>query len=118
MHIQTIYKTFEDYDTQIIADYAWPQTINELRRLGLNVRECRKGKDSIKHGIDLINSKDVSITPRSENILLEFNSYAYKIDKNGLLEDGKYTGPDHLVDACRYVLAKNVKKKEIDIYEL
>ena len=116
MHIQTIYKTFKDYDAQIIADYAWPQTINELRRLGLNVKECRKGKDSIKHGIDLINSKDVSITPRSENILLEFNSYAYKIDKNGLLEDGKYTGPDHLVDACRYVLTKNVKRKQIKIY--
>ena len=116
MHIQTIYNRFKDYDVQIIADYAWPQTINELRRLGLNVRECRKGKDSIKHGIDLINSKDVSITPRSENILLEFNSYAYKIDKNGLLEDGKYTGPDHLVDACRYVLTKNVKRKQIKIY--
>ena len=116
MQIQSIYEIFKDYDVQIIADYAWPQTINELRRLGLNVRECRKGKDSIKHGIDLINSKDVSITPRSENILLEFNSYAYKMDKNGLLEDGKYTGPDHLVDACRYVLTKNVKRKQIKIY--
>ena len=118
MEIPDLFKHLDktEYDTQIVIDYAWPLAKLELRRLGLKVVECSKGKDSIRHGIDLINSKDVSVTPRSENILLEFNSYAYKTDKNGLLEDGKYTGPDHLVDACRYVLTKNVKRKQIKIY--
>ena len=116
MQISAISKALKKYDTVIYADYAWPQTINELRKLKHTVLKCKKGPDSIKAGIDLINSKDVSVTPRSENLLLEFQSYAYKTDKNGILEDGKYVGPDHLVDACRYVLTKNVKRKQIKIY--
>ena len=116
MHISSISSVLKKHDTVVYADYAWPQTINELRKLGHTINKCKKGPDSIKAGIDLINNKDVSVTPRSENLLLEFQSYAYKTDKNGMLEDGKYVGPDHLVDACRYVLTKNVKRRQIKVY--
>ena len=116
MEISQISDALKPYDVLIYADYAWPQTINELKKLGHKVLKCKKGPDSIKAGIDLINSKDISVTPRSENLIQEFQSYAYKKDKNGMLEDGKYTGPDHLVDACRYVLTKNVKRRQIKVY--
>ena len=116
LQISAISGALRSYDSVIYADYAWPQTINELKKLGHSVLKCKKGPDSIKYGIDLINAKNIKITPRSENLLHEFNSYAYKTDKNGILEDGKYTGPDHLVDALRYVLTKSVKRKQIKIY--
>ena len=116
IHISSISKALRKYDAVIYADYAWPQTINELRKLKHTVLKCKKGPDSIKAGIDLMNAKDISVTPQSENLIQEFQSYAYKTDKNGLLVDGKYSGPDHLVDACRYVLTKNVKRRQIKVY--
>ena len=106
----------EQYDTIIYGDYSHTQTINELRRLGRHIVKCKKGPDSIKTGIDLINSLNVSITPSSENLLNEIKAYAYKKDKNGLQEDGKYVGPDHLIDAMRYVLGQNIKKEDIKLY--
>ena len=116
MQISQISSSLKPYDALIYADYAWPQTINELKKLGHRVLKCKKGPDSIKAGIDLMNSRNISVTPRSENLINEFQSYAYKTDKNGMLEDGKYTGPDHLVDACRYVLTKSVKRRLIKVY--
>ena len=114
--IDQIYSSIKTYDAITYADYAWPQSINELRKRGANIQKCRKGPDSIKYGIDLLNERDISVTKASENLILEFNSYRYKEDKDGQLVDGKYEGPDHLVDACRYVLTKNIKKRTLKIY--
>ena len=116
--IPEISKTLKPFDTNIYADYAWPQTINELRRLKHKIFKCKKGPDSIKAGIDLINTKDVSITSRSKNILDEVGLYAYKLDKDGHHIDGKFVGPDHLVDAMRYVLSRAVGKRKAKIYKV
>ena len=114
---EDLYKELKDYDTYFYADYAWPDTIAWLKKLGLvNIRKCKKGPDSIKYGIDLLNEKDINVTKRSENLITEFNSYRYKEDKDGNLMEGKYEGPDHLVDACRYVLTKTSKKRQIKVY--
>ena len=115
MTIPDLSNALVGYDSAIYADYSWPQTINELRRLGHNIYKCKKGPDSIKAGIDLINAKDVSITARSKNILEEIGMYAYKTDKDGTLIDGKFVGPDHLVDAMRYVLTKAAGKKPAEL---
>ena len=104
-------------DVHVYADYAAYGAISYLQRLGLRgVRKCRKGPDSIKNGIDLINEKRPFVTKRSTNLLEEFGLYRYKTDKDGNLVEGKYEGPDHLVDACRYVLSSNIKKKQFKIY--
>ena len=116
LQIQAIYRVLKDYDTIIYADYAWPQTIMELKRLGLNIHKCKKGPDSIKNGIDLINEVELYVVRGSNNLATEFQTYRYKEDKDGQLVDGKYEGPDHLVDALRYVLTKNVKKRTLKVY--
>lgn len=115
MTISQIYNKMRKQDAVIWADYNFPQTLRELKRLGLTIHKCRKGPDSIKHGIDLLNEKEIYVTDSSKNLLLEFNSYRYKEDKDGYKIDGKYLGPDHLVDACRYVLGKNVKRRQIRV---
>ena len=115
-----IYKDICNYwgpDIWVWADYNFGEGINILRRLGLNhIRKCKKGPDSIKAGTDLINDKNPLVTKRSKNLLEEFGLYRYRTDKDGNLEEGKYEGPDHLVDACRYVLAKNIRRRKLNIY--
>ena len=111
MDLSAIYDSIKFESGTIYADYAWPQTIKYLQDRGLQVKKCKKGPDSIKNGIDLINHKDIYVTSRSKNLLMEFQTYRYKEDKDGNKVDGKYEGPDHLVDACRYVLKENVKPK-------
>lgn len=117
LHIAQIYEALKPFDTYVYADYSWPQTIMELRKLGLTVLKCKKGPDSVKAGIDLLNEKQIGVTPRSENLIHEFNSYAYKMDKDGVLIDNKFEGPDHLVDACRYVLTRNINKRRAKILQ-
>lgn len=116
LEISAIYGALKGYETVIYADYAWPQTIMELNKKGLNVRKCKKGPDSIKNGIDLINEVDLFVTRGSNNLAKEFLTYRYKTDKDGNLVDGKYEGADHLVDALRYVLSRNIKKKQLKVY--
>lgn len=115
LSIAQISRALQPYDAIIYADYAWPQTISELKKKGHTVLKCKKGPDSIKHGINLINEKDVYVTESSENLLKEFQSYRYKADKDGNKIDGKYEGPDHATDACRYVLSRSLKKRQIRV---
>lgn len=110
---EDLYNVLKDYDTFIYADYNWPDTLNWLQKMGLTkIRKCKKGPDSIKNGIDLLNELNINVTADSKNLIKEFNTYRYKEDKDGNLMEGKYEGPDHLVDACRYVLTKTMRKKE------
>ena len=115
MQISQIYDILQPYDALIYADYSWPQTIMELNRRGLHVLKCKKGPDSIKAGIDLINQTDVSITKRSKNILDEIGMYAYKMNNDGSHDDKKFVGPDHLIDAMRYVLTKAAGKRKAEL---
>ena len=56
--VNTIQYKFEylgiDKQTPILADSAEPKSIEDLKRLGYNVRGAVKGRDSIKNGIDYI----------------------------------------------------------------
>ena len=113
LNMLEISKVLKEYDAWIYADYAWPQSIIELRIYGHNIIDCKKGPDSIKHGIDLINQHDISITSRSKNILNEVGLYRYKTDGDGNPIDGKYEGPDHLIDAMRYVLREAADVDEL-----
>ena len=122
MQLDSIYKIIEKYDTVVYADHAWPQSINELnvkfsnKGYSARVTPCKKGPDSIKAGIDLINEVDLYVVRGSNNLAQEFQTYRYKRDKDGNLVDGKYEGPDHLVDALRYVLTRNRKRREINVF--
>ena len=118
MEIKDISSVLKGYDAHIYADYSWPQTIQELRNTygHRHIHKCKKGPDSIKAGIDLLNEKKIYVTESSENLIYEFNSYRYKKDKDGQFMDNKFEGPDHLVDACRYALRPVTTKKKIKIY--
>lgn len=86
----------------IIADCAEPKSIDEIRSYGINVQPCKKGKDSKKFGIKLLQDQPISITKNSINGIKEYRNYLWKVDKNGEIIPGETDGTDHFLDAMRY----------------
>lgn len=100
---------FERTDN-IWCDSAVPQNIEELRRARYNAKPV--DKKSILHGIDLMKRNRLHITKRSKNILKEFNSYKWKVDKDGELLDTPQDNNNHAIDAIRYVLESVLNKRQ------
>lgn len=98
-----IYNVFENIEAGIvIADSAEPKSIDELKLMGLTILPAQKGKGSINHGIDKIQSSRVSITKRSINGIKEYRNYFWIIDKDGHELREPEPGNDHFLDAVRY----------------
>ena len=89
-----------------ICDSANPQSIEELRRQGINAKPVKK--NSILHGIDLIKRNNFYIHESSTNLEQELLSYVWKTDKNGNNLDEPVDDNNHLIDPLRYVLEMKV----------
>jgi len=92
--------------SKIIADSAEPKSIQEIKNAGFNIHPCTKGKDSVKHGIKAVKSFKVFIDPESGNLIREFSTYKWKVDKDQNVLDEPVKFSDHACDAVRYVLSK------------
>lgn len=89
---------------QVIADSSEPRGIEELFRMGINIKPCIKGKDSIVSGIDTMKQHKILITKRSKNLIDEFYSYQWMKDKaDNLTNQPDPRSRDHGIDAARYV---------------
>ena len=90
--------------TEIIGDSAEPKSIEEVHRLGFNIKGAKKGADSINMGIDVLRRYKLHITKNSTNAINEFKYYKWLVDKNGQVINKPATNQaDHLIDAIRYV---------------
>jgi len=100
---------------EIWADSAEPRLIEELYRMGFNIKPVVKGKDSIKFGIGVMQNHKIFIQNKSQNLINEMYSYQYATDKNGYTTDTPEGGLDHLIDAARYCcmmkLSQQAQKK-------
>lgn len=96
------YKGFQK--KRICADSEDPKSIDELRDLGLGrIFGAKKGKGSVKAGIQKLQDYKIFIHPRCENTIVEFSNYVWSTDK----QTGKVTTDpadeyNHLMDAMRY----------------
>ena len=99
---------------EIWADSAEARLNEELYRLGFNVKGVRKGKDSIKLGIDLMMQYRLVVTKRSKNIVKEFGEYVWMVDKNGNFENIPVDYSNHAIDAIRYVCMERLNAKKIN----
>jgi phage terminase large subunit len=105
----------------VIADSAEPRTIDEVFRMGVNIKPCVKGKDSIINGIDIMKQHKIFITKNSTNLLEEFYSYQWMKDKaNNIINQPDQRSNDHAIDAARYVCSwmLSQKKKNYGTYTL
>lgn len=103
---RTIAKQIQDmgYGGQIIVcDNAEPKSIAELQELGIRAKPSRKGKDSVVHGIQLLQNYKFVIHPRCVECHKEISNYCWAKGKDGKI---KKDTPDHEfshgMDSIRY----------------
>ena len=82
----------------IVADSAEPRLIDELKKLGCNMRPSEKGQGSINLGVELIKDYELIIDENSVNLAKELNNYVYA-DKGSKLYVDDF---NHLIDPLRY----------------
>jgi phage terminase large subunit len=69
---------------------------------GFNVMGVKKGADSIKFGIDIMQEQNFLITETSLNLIKEFRHYAWAKDKLGMQLNKPIDDYNHGIDAVRY----------------
>lgn len=98
---------------EIWADSAEKRLIEEIYRSGFNIKPVRKGKDSVRLGIDLMQQHKLNVTRASNNTIKEFHSYVWMQDKNGNFEQEPVDFNNHSIDAIRYVVMERLNAKKI-----
>lgn len=93
-----------DPNDEIVADSAEPKSIEELRRLGWNIKPAEKGPDSIINGIDALKRYNLYIWYDSKNLLSEFSQYTWKKDRDGKAMNKPIDAFNHAIDATRYAV--------------
>lgn len=88
--------------TTIWADSAEPKSIEEIRRLNIDIRAVTKGADSISFGIQVMQQQKYLVTESSTNIIKELRNYCYDTDKNGKTLNKPVDNYNHAIDAIRY----------------
>jgi phage terminase large subunit len=86
----------------VIADSAEPKSIDELRKLGLNVVGAAKGKDSVWFGIQWLKQHEIIVDPSCVNMQNELSVYQWKKDRHGESTNKPVDAMNHLIDALRY----------------
>lgn len=84
------------------ADSAEPKSIDELKGYGLRVKGAKKGKDSIRNGIQFLQDLEIIVHPRCVNFLMEISNYTWDKDKFGNKLNVPIDDFNHLMDAMRY----------------
>lgn len=102
----------------IIADSAEKKSIEEIKREGITrIRESTKGKDSVIHGVQMLQNYEIIVHPSCNELITEFENYSWKKDKNtGLYINEPIDAFNHYIDALRYSLQclKTNKLKSFD----
>jgi phage terminase large subunit len=100
----------------VVADSAEPKSIDEIGSYGVSIVPCQKGKDSIRQGIQLVQSQRISYTKRSHNLRKEYRNYIWRTDR-----DGRTLSPNvpedfnnHIQDAGRYAITDMFRSPDIE----
>ncbi len=99
----------------VMADSAEPKSIDEIRVYGVNILPTEKGAGSILQGIQYVQNQKISVSKRSQNLIMEYHNYIWKRDKNGIITNIPEQGFEHILDATRYGF--NAIKPRSDITE-
>ena len=103
------------YD-EIFADSAEPKSIEELHRMGYNIKPTAKGTDSINAGIDMLKRYKLHI--KGSNLMKEMENYKWLEDKNGNLLNKPEDKYNHAIDAIRYGVWNKLSKPNYGRYAI
>ena len=115
---RNIFDLIKSEPTMVICDSAEPKSIAEIQSYGLKCMGALKGKDSILHGIQLIQQQSLLITKHSTNLIKELRGYVWATDR-----DNKPTGNpveinNHLMDAMRYGFTHIIQQPGLGTYRI
>jgi phage terminase large subunit len=82
----------------IIGDSAEPRLIDELKKLGLNIKPAEKGQGSVSAGLLAMQDYEIIVTPESHNLQKEMRNYVWLDSGSKLVIDDF----NHCIDAGRY----------------
>lgn len=99
----------------LYCDYARPEAIEEIRKMGLNAKDANK---AVWDGIKSVKSRPLYITRNSVNLLKEIKSYKWKVDKDGKVLEEPVKFRDDGMDAMRYAIYTGLGKPEMKIRTL
>lgn len=105
------------YD-EIWADSAEPKSIEELHRMGWNIKPTAKGADSVMAGIDILKRHKLHVVKGSPNLTKELQNYKWQEDKNGNLLNRPIDAFNHLVDAMRYATFNRLSRPNYGRYAI
>ena len=89
-----------DRRDEIFADSSEPKSIEEIYRMGWNIKG--KKKYEINYGIDMIRRYKLHVTKDSINAIRELESYKYVEDRNGNPTNKPVDQNNHFCDSLRY----------------
>ena len=87
----------------VYCDSAEPKSIAELCLHGINAVGAKKGADSVRHGLALMQDENYLVTKHSVETIAERRKYIWKIDKNtGKSLNIPIDNWNHAIDGIRY----------------
>jgi phage terminase large subunit len=103
-----------DRSNEVFADSAEPKSIEEIYRMGWNVKPTIK--KSINIGIDIIRRYKLHATESSFNLIKELRNYKYIEDKNGQMTNKPVDNFNHALDALRYSVVNKISQSHLGRY--
>lgn len=101
---------------QIYADSAEPKSIDEIWDCGIAIYGAKKGPDSIRFGLSLLQENHFKVTARSLNVIGDLNNHTWAIDRDGNALNVPVKLYKHSPDAMRYWAIENIgKSRKVDI---
>lgn len=97
----------------IYADSAEPKSIEELYRLGYNIKPAEK---DVWAGILKVKSYPLHIHEKSSNLASELQSYKWRKDKNDEVTEEPVKENDHLCDAMRYAIFTHMNTEKLILF--
>lgn len=92
---------------RIVCDSAEPKSIAELQEEGIKAEPSRKGKDSVNHGIQLIQNYEIIVHEKNcPEFKKEIQNYCWETDKDGKPTDKPDHEFSHGMDSMRYATGK------------
>lgn len=94
---------------RITCDSAEPKSIAELQDEGIQAEPSRKGKDSVNHGIQLIQNYEIIVHERNcPEFKKEIQNYCWVKGKDGKPTDTPDHEFSHGMDSMRYAVTKSL----------